>query len=74
MGSNLIAVAEWSKTRVCGGSLAGVAGLNPAGGMDICVVLCVCCTVEKRDKQGQQGKKDNVKKVKWEGRKSEIQN
>jgi hypothetical protein len=35
-----IAVAEWSKTRGSGRSLAGVAGSKPAGGMDVCVV-CV---------------------------------
>ena len=35
-----IPVAERSKARVCGRSLAGVAGSNPAGGMDVCVV-CV---------------------------------
>ena len=34
-----IPVAERSKARVCGRSLAGVAGSNPAVGMDVCVVL-----------------------------------
>ena len=29
-----------SKTRVCGRSLAGVAGSNPAGGMDVCLFEC----------------------------------
>ena len=38
-----ISVVERSKARVCGRSLAGVAGLNTAGGMDVCVV---CCTVK----------------------------
>ena len=31
---------ERSKARVCGHSLAGIAGSNPAGGMDVCVVWC----------------------------------
>jgi hypothetical protein len=33
---------------VCGGSLAGIAGLNPEGGMDVCLFLVsvVCCQVE----------------------------
>jgi hypothetical protein len=31
-------VAERSKTRVCGQSLDGVAGSDPAGGMDVCDV------------------------------------
>jgi hypothetical protein len=32
---------------VCGRSLAGIAGLNPAGGMDVCL-LCVLCYVRYR--------------------------
>ena len=36
-----IPVAEWFKARVCDRSLAGVAGLNPAGGMDVFVVCVV---------------------------------
>ena len=35
-----IPVAERSKARVCGRSLAEVAGSNPAGDMDVCVVCC----------------------------------
>ena len=35
-----IPVAERSKAKVCGRSLAGVAGSNPAGDMNVCVV-CV---------------------------------
>jgi hypothetical protein len=31
-------VAKRSQARVCGRSLAGVAGSNPAGGMNVCVV------------------------------------
>ena len=34
-----IPVAERSKKKVCGRSLAGIEGLNPAGGMD---VFCEC--------------------------------
>ena len=34
----LIPVTERSKARVCGRSLAGIAGSNPAGGMDICLL------------------------------------
>ena len=44
-------MAERSKARACGRSLAGVAGSNPVGGMDVCVV---CCTVKtKRQNAGQ---------------------
>ena len=39
--SKLIPVAEPSKERVCGRSLAGVTGLNPTGGMNVCVVCVV---------------------------------
>ena len=35
-----VPVAERSKARVCGRSLAGSAGSNPAGGKDVCVVIC----------------------------------
>jgi hypothetical protein len=33
-----VQVAARSKTRVYGQSLAGIAGLNPAGGMDLCLL------------------------------------
>ena len=40
-----IPVAERFKAWICGRSLAGIAGSNPAGGMDVCLlrVLCVVC-------------------------------
>ena len=38
--------AAWSKTCVCGRALAGIAGSNPAGGMDVCL-LWVLCVVRK---------------------------
>jgi hypothetical protein len=31
-------VAEWSKARVCGCSLAATAGSNPAGDLDVCLL------------------------------------
>ena len=40
-GSLLVLVAERSKARGYGRSLAGIAGSNLAGGMDICVVCVV---------------------------------
>jgi hypothetical protein len=40
-----IPVAERSKASVCGCSLAGIAGSNPAGGMDVYVV---CISTDKR--------------------------
>ena len=39
-----VPVAERSKARVYGRSLAGIAVSNPAGGMDGCP-LCVVCVV-----------------------------
>ena len=39
---------ERSKARVCGPSLAGAAGSNPAGGMDVCVV--------SKDRKAKPGK------------------
>ena len=43
-----VPVAAPSKAWVCGRSLSGTVGLNPAGGMDVClsVVSVVCCQVE----------------------------
>ena len=37
-------MAERSKAWVYGCSLAGIAGSNPAGGMDVSLVNVVCCT------------------------------
>jgi hypothetical protein len=41
-----IAVAARSKASVCGRTLAGIVGSNPAGGVDVCVLSVVCCQVE----------------------------
>ena len=38
-------MAVWSKMWVSGHSPAGIAGLKPAGGMDIC---CECCVLSGR--------------------------
>ena len=42
------------KVRVaaCSRSLTEVAGSNPAGCMDVCVVLCVLYSKDKRQKAG----------------------
>ena len=37
-----IPVAESSKLWVCGRSLAGIAGSNPDGGMDVCLMRSMC--------------------------------
>jgi hypothetical protein len=37
-----IAVAERSKTWVCSRSPAGIAGSNPAGDMDACLLWVLC--------------------------------
>jgi len=34
-------VAAWSKAWVCGSSLFGIAGSNPAGGMNVSFECCV---------------------------------
>jgi hypothetical protein len=38
----LIPVVARSKAGVCGPSLAGNAGSNPTGGMDVCPFLVLC--------------------------------
>jgi hypothetical protein len=43
-----IAVAELSKAWVCSRSPAGIAGSNPSGGMDVCL-LWVLCVLSGRD-------------------------
>ena len=43
--SSPVPVAERSKVRVCSSSLVGIAGSNPAGGKDACLVSVVCCQV-----------------------------
>ena len=39
-------MTEPSKAKVGGRSLAGIAGLNPAGVMDACHLLVLYCQVE----------------------------
>ena len=41
-----ISLAERSKVRVFCQSHSGIAGSNPAGGLDISVVKVLCCYVE----------------------------
>jgi hypothetical protein len=41
-----IPVAARSKASICGRLLVGIAGSNPAVGMDVSVVSVVCCQEE----------------------------
>ena len=41
-----IPVTARSKPGVFARSIAGIVGLNPAGGMDVCLVIIVCCLLE----------------------------
>ena len=42
-----VPVAARSKAQVCGRSPAEIVGLNPTGGMSVCLLLSVvCCQVE----------------------------
>ena len=57
----LIPVAERSKARFCGRWLAGIAGSNPAGGMDVSVVCCrVKTKVKVRGNQDKEPSSDEV--------------
>jgi len=40
-------VTAWSKMWVCSRSLGVIAGSNPSGGMDVCL-LCVLCAVRQK--------------------------
>ena len=42
-----IPVATRSKALVCGHSLAGIVDSNPAGGVDICLLLVLCDVRER---------------------------
>jgi hypothetical protein len=41
-------VAARSKVWVCARSLVGIAGSNPAGGMDVCLMCVVYCVLSGR--------------------------
>jgi hypothetical protein len=41
--------AELSRARVCGRSLAGIVGSNPAGGIDVMSVVCFQVEVSASD-------------------------
>jgi hypothetical protein len=44
----IVPVVARFKAWVCGRSLTGIMGSNPAGGMDVCLFLsAVCCQVER---------------------------
>jgi hypothetical protein len=66
-GSMLIPVAERYKARVYVRSLTRVAGSNPSGGMDVCVVLY---SKEQETKPGQSGQRstENVERTKKNAR------
>ena len=55
-------MAERSKAWVCGRSPTGIAGSNPAGGMDVCVV-CVVSKDKKAKSQNNEDKKQVEKKL-----------
>jgi hypothetical protein len=47
-----IPVAALPEAWVCGCSLAGIAGSNPAGVMDICLLSALCVVVRSRSLRG----------------------
>jgi hypothetical protein len=54
---------SFTQAWVCDRSLAGIAGSNPAGGMDFCLVNVVCCQVEvsaTAQSLGQRGPTERV--------------
>ena len=42
-----VPVAARSKAWVCGRSLAGIVGSNPAGRLDVCLLLVLCVVRER---------------------------
>jgi hypothetical protein len=65
--SKQILLAERSKARACGRSLAKIAGSNPTRGIDVCVV---CCTV--KDKRQSQDSHDKEAQIKYREQKKEV--
>ena len=61
--NRMSAVVKRSKARVCGRSLAGVVGSDPAGGMDVCVVLWVKTKTQNAG-QSRQRNKVRIKQTK----------
>ena len=57
---NRIPVAERSKATVCGRSLTGISGSNPAEGMDVCV-LCVLYSKDKRESKDKEVQRQKTK-------------
>ena len=49
-------MAERYKAKVCGRSLSGVAGSNPAGGMAVCVICVAQLGRKHRQKKNQNQK------------------
>jgi hypothetical protein len=42
----VVAVAARSTAQFCHRAVAGIAGSNLTGGMDVCLIQCLCCQVE----------------------------
>ena len=67
-------IAERPKATVCGLSLAGIAGSNPAGSMDVCVV---CCAVKAKAQEQEDPEKRKEVREKYKARTregSEVEN
>jgi hypothetical protein len=58
-----IPVVEWSKAKVSGQSLAGIAGLNPARGHGCLCCVCVSYSKDKKAKPGQSGQRNSIDEV-----------
>ena len=57
--------------RVCGRSLAGIAGSNPAGGMDVCVV-CVLQSKKKGKVQDNPDKETSMDEVQRQNKRKKF--
>ena len=69
-----IPVAELFKARVCGRSLAGIVGSNPAGVMHICVMCGIFYSKKKRKMPGQSRPKRSKKNTSENMRRSSGKN
>lgn len=63
-----------SKASAYGRSLAGIAGSNPAGTMDVCVIYVYCTIRTKGKGQDKQDKERSKDKVQRDRKQRELKN
>jgi hypothetical protein len=63
MNSVPITMAARSKAWVCGSSLAGIAGSNPVGSMDVCLLCLLCVVSQTQLRRADHASREALKNV-----------